>query len=120
MDYVIKSSPVILYNFVSTPQGLAQWFADDVEMKKGDYFFHWEGYVEKANILIQDGDELFRFRLEDMDDEEYIEFKITKSEITGDTILIVTDFAEPDEIPIQKRVWDSQIDMLVSSVGGRN
>ncbi|MFM2049360.1 MAG: hypothetical protein RI955_1908, partial [Bacteroidota bacterium] len=31
LEYIVKSSPSILYDFISTTSGLAQWFADRVD-----------------------------------------------------------------------------------------
>lgn len=120
LDYVIKSSPAILYNFLATPSGLAQWFADEVEQHNDIFTFVWEGYGEQAKILGQEEDELIRFEMESGEAGEYLEFRIDKSEVTDDTILIVTDFSDEGEYDDIKRLWDSQIDTLLSRLGARN
>ena len=120
LDYIIKSSPAILYNFLATPSGLAQWFADEVEQHNDIFTFVWEGYGEQAKILGQEEDELIRFEMESGEAGEYLEFRIDKSEVTDDTILIVTDFSDEGEYDDIKRLWDSQIDTLLSRLGARN
>lgn len=120
LDYVIKSSPAILYNFLATPSGLAQWFADEVDQHNDVLTFVWEGYGEQAKILGQEDDEFIRFEMESGEAGEYLEFRIDKSEVTDDTILIVTDFSDEGEYDDIKRLWDSQIDTLLSRLGARN
>lgn len=120
VDYIIKSTPLVLYNFISTPSGLEQWFADQVAIKNDKMIFTWGAYEEEAFILEAEEDETWRLKMESHEDGEFVEFRITKAEITGDTILIITDFAEQNEIEYQKRLWDSQISSLISTVGGRN
>lgn len=119
VEYTIRSSPTILFNFLSSPSGLAQWFADHVDIKDDECTFEWNGSEEKAYIVEWEEDELIRFRWEYDDDDQYFEFRVTKSEVTGDTILVVTDFADETEVEDQQRLWDSQIDLLIQQVGGR-
>lgn len=120
LDFVIKSSPAILFNFLSTPSGLAQWFADNVDRNEDTYSFFWDGYEETAELLEMTENESIKFQMEDADDDEFLEFKIQKSEVTRDTILIITDFADDFEVEDQKKLWTAQVDALVSRVGGRN
>ena len=121
VDYLIKSSPTILFDFLSTASGLSQWFADRVEDNNADELvFFWEGYPEKAAIVDAVDNEFIRFEMESGEDEEYLEFRIEKSEVTADTILIITDFADKTDIPDQKKLWDSQIKTLTNRVGGSN
>ena len=41
MEFVVRSSPNILFNYISTPSGLVEWFADDVNIKGKNYTFIW-------------------------------------------------------------------------------
>ncbi len=120
MDFVIKSSPTILYNFLSTPSGLAQWFADHVDRTENDYSFFWEGFEEKAILLEFEENSYVRFKMLENDDDDYFEFKIEKSPITGDTILIITDHADDIDLEDQMRLWTSQVATLTGRVGGAN
>lgn len=118
VEYVIRSSPTILYNFLTTPSGLAQWFADSVDINEPECSFVWEGYEEKATIIDAVENEFIRYKWEDSPDDEYFEFKIQKAEITGDTVLIITDFAEKNDLEDQKLLWDSQVKTLIQQIGG--
>lgn len=119
-DFVIKSSPAILYNFLSTPSGLSQWFADNVSEYDKGFIFSWEDYSEKGEVIDEEDSHFIRIHLESNEDEEYLEFRIEKSEVTDDTILIITEFVEPDEASEQQKLWATQVDSLVTCVGGRN
>ena len=48
LEYIIKTSPTILFNCLSTPSGLSEWFADDVNIKNDRYTFFWDGSEETA------------------------------------------------------------------------
>ncbi len=120
MDFVIKSSPKILYDFLSTPEGLVTWFADHVDSIDANFSFFWDGYEEKAVVLDKMENEYIRFKMLDSDDGEYLQFKIEKSPVTGDTILIITDFCDDDEVDDQQILWKSQILALTGRVGGAN
>lgn len=120
VDYLIKSSSAILFDFLSSSSGLSQWFADRVDDNKDGFTFYWEGYPERAIVIDSEFNEFIRFEMESGEDDEYLEFKIEKSEVTSDTILIITDFADKADIPDQKKLWDSQIKTLTGRVGGSN
>jgi len=118
MEYMFRASPNILFNFLTTPSGLSQWFAESVDTDGDTYIFTWSGSEEKAECLEKVEAELIRFQWEESDEDEYFEFKIEKSEVTGDTILFVTDFAADFELDDQRRLWDSQISDLTKRIGG--
>lgn len=118
-EYVIGSSPNILYKFLVTPSGLAQWFAHHVKSRKNVFSFFWDGYEEEAILLEKESRSFVRFQMEENEEGEFLEFRITKSPVTGDTILTVTGFADDDEVGDQKILWDRQISRLIARVGGR-
>ena len=118
LEYIIKSSPSILYTFVSSPSALAQWFADSVDSVKDEYTFIWDGNVEHARVVEEKEFEFIRYKWENSKEDEYFEFKVEKDDITGDTALIITDFASEDEMEDQKLLWDSQVKALVGRIGG--
>ncbi|QQS28324.1 MAG: ATPase [Sphingobacteriales bacterium] len=119
-DFVIKSSPTILYYFLSTPSGLTQWFADKVTEDEKGFVFTWDDYSEKGEVLEDIESHYIRIKMESNDDDEFLEFRIEKSEVTDDTILIITEFVEADEAKEQQKLWATQVDSLITCVGGRN
>lgn len=118
IDYSMKSVPVaLLWNYISTPNGLEQWFADEVKHNGKDYSFIWSGSGQDATLLGMRSCCYIRFRWKDDIDHCFFEFKIQVSELTDTTVLVVTDFAEPDEVADSKDLWDSQIETLRRELG---
>ncbi|MGF7140762.1 START-like domain-containing protein [Roseimarinus sediminis] len=115
LEYVIKCSPKVLYNRLSTASGLAEWFADDVAVNGKKYTFFWDGYGQDAELAFRRENLLVRFNW--MDDDSYFEFKITRDELTGDVSLLIIDFAEADELEETQTLWDSQIARLKQVLG---
>lgn len=116
-EYAVRCSPAILYEFLSTPSGLGEWFADKVQQKENDFYFTWKGNVEKAEMIAAEENEYVVFKWDWMDENEYFEFRIEKSPVTNETILTISDFAEKNEIKDQERLWDTQIHDLLHRVG---
>lgn len=119
LEFTIRSSVKILYQCLSTSSGLSEWFADDVTIKKDYAKFEWDGSAEEAKVIARKADSFIRFQfLEDEGTEYYFELKIKLDPLTNDVALIVTDFADPDEIEEQKLLWESQVNALLQAVGG--
>ncbi len=118
MEFVIRSSPVILYDFVTATSNMAQWFADEVDRSRDDvYTFSWEGNSQVARVLDEIEHELVRYQWVDGSADEYFEFKVTHTEITGDTVLIITDFCDIKELKDAQFLWDSQIKTMIQQLG---
>lgn len=118
LEFVLKCSPTILWELLTTSSGLANWFADSVDEDNGTLIFDWSGSKETARVLESNEPELFRLRMVNSPKGEYIEFRIASSEVTGDTILYVTDFADDSDLEDQRILWESQIATLASRIGG--
>jgi len=119
-EYPLKTSTKILYNMLATPSGLSEWFADDVNIRDGVYTFFWDGDEEQARLLTKKTNEFIKFQwLEDEEDDidSFFEFRIKIDPLTKDVALMITDFAEEDEIDESSRLWDSQVDELKMTVG---
>jgi len=122
MEFVIQASPSLIYQYISTPSGLSEWYADNVNSRGELFTFIWDGSEEQAKLLSKKSSERVKFRwLED--DEEgstcYFEIRIQVDEITKDVSLMITDFAEEDEIEEAKMLWDNQISSLKQVLGSR-
>ncbi|MEJ6748498.1 MAG: START-like domain-containing protein [Flavobacteriales bacterium] len=119
IEYPIKTSISILYKRLTTPSGLSEWFADNVNIKNDVLTFYWDGSEEDAIILKMKKHEFIRFQwVDDEGEEKYFEFFIQVHNMTKDISLIVTDFAEDEqekEDGIQ--LWDKQIDNLKNAIG---
>lgn len=117
IEFVIQSSPQMLYQYLATPSGLSEWFADNVNSRGEMFEFIWDGAEEEAKLLKKKSDEFVKFAWEENDDETYFEMKIIVDEITKDVSLFITDFAEEDELEESKMLWTNQIGDLKQVLG---
>jgi START-like superfamily domain len=117
LEFPVRCSPVILYEFLASPAGLQEWFADRVDDRDNIFSFTWNGTIEKAEVLEKEQDKFIRFHWLHTPKEEFFEFKIEKSEVTNQTILVIKDFAEKKEIKDQTRLWDYQVKELFHRLG---
>ncbi|MFH1319929.1 MAG: START-like domain-containing protein [Bacteroidota bacterium] len=117
LEYIIKSSPGMLYNRLSTPDGLSLWFADDINVEKGIFTFIWDGNEQQARIVDQKMNKYIRFQWIDKEDDTYFEFRIEKDDLTSEVALIVIDFTDEDELEEATQLWDSQINNLMRILG---
>ena len=118
LEYTLNTSPNFLYSRLSTPEGLSEWFADNVNLKRGKFHFIWEGAEQEAVVVQKKANKFIRFRwTEEEDPEEYFEFRIHTDELTGDVALWITDFAEEEEKDDAIDLWDTQISELKHAIG---
>ncbi|GAA4977395.1 START-like domain-containing protein [Algibacter aquimarinus] len=120
IEFPIHASPQLLYQYISTPSGLSEWFSDNVNSRGELFTFIWDDSEEQAKLLNKKSGERVKFRW--MEDEEdglscYFEIRIQVDEITKDVSLMVSDFAEEDEIDEAKMLWENQISSLKQVLG---
>lgn len=116
-EFSIRCSPAILYEFLITPAGLGEWFAEKVKQRETTFSFSWNGSEEKAELIAAEENEYVVFKWDWMEEDEYFEFRIEKSPVTNETILTITDFAEKNDVKDQELLWDAQIHDLMHRVG---
>jgi len=118
LEFPIKSSVSVLFNAVSTPDGLSEWFADNVNWSGNIYTFIWDDSEEEAELLKKVNNQLIRFRWIDEDEDTYFEFKIEVDPVTNDVTLFVTDFAENEEEKENStNLWQAQVNALMKRIG---
>lgn len=120
LEFLVNASAKIIYQCLSTPSGLSEWFADDVNVRDDIFTFIWEGTEESAKIITRRKDEFVKYQwMEDFEAGEkvFFEIRIHIDAMTKELALIVTDFAEPDDIEDAKLLWASQIDALSHILG---
>tara|TARA_B110000211_G_C14070643_1_gene549816 strand:+ start:143 stop:526 length:384 start_codon:yes stop_codon:yes gene_type:complete len=118
IEFPIRSSLRILYNQISSPDGLSEWFADNVNISGKMYTFFWDGDEQEAELLSKKNNQGVKFRWLDEPADTYFELKLEVDDITQDISLIVTDFAEDEEEEEEGRLlWDKQIEKLRQSIG---
>ena len=119
MEFPIKVSQKLLFQYISTPSGLSEWFADNVNSRGEIFIFIWDDSEESAKLIRKHNNEKIQFQwLDDEDTDYYFELRIQFDEITKDVSLIVTDFAEDeDEVEESKLLWTNQISDLKKVLG---
>ncbi len=120
IEFPINSSPQLLYQYISTPSGLSEWFADNVNSRGELFTFIWDDTKERARLASKKTGERIKFRWiddNDKDTEYFFELKIMEDEITKDVSLVVIDFAYEDEIEESKLLWENQISDLKHVIG---
>jgi len=117
-EFPIKVSRSLLYTYISTPSGLSEWYADNVNSRGELFTFIWDDSEEKAMLLGKKNGERIKFRWEEDDDTDYyFEMRIQVDEITKDVSLMITDFAEEDEVEEGKMLWESLVSNLKQMLG---
>ncbi|MDD7914416.1 START-like domain-containing protein [Polaribacter ponticola] len=119
IEVPIHASPNMLYQYISSPSNLQEWFADKVNSRGKIFSFSWDGEEEEAELITKKSGERVRFKwLESEDDDSFFEIKIQVDALTKDVSLIVTDFADDeDEVDEAKQLWENQIDELKHTIG---
>jgi len=118
LEFPIHASPHMLYQYFSQASSLDEWFSDNVNSRGEIYTFIWDDSEEEAKVLKYETEEYMRFQwLENEGEEVYFEFKIQVDELTNDVSLIITDFAEEDEVEDSKLFWENQVSALKQTIG---
>ncbi|MBU2527222.1 MAG: SRPBCC domain-containing protein [Bacteroidetes bacterium] len=118
IEFSIHASTALLYQYISTASGLAEWFADNVNSRGEIFTFIWDDNEEKAKLLSKKTGERVKFRwLADENTAYFFEMKIVEDEITKDVSIVVTDFAEEDEVEENKMLWENMIQELKHLIG---
>ncbi|MCF6308787.1 MAG: START-like domain-containing protein [Flavobacteriaceae bacterium] len=118
MEFPIQASPGLLYQYISTPSGMQEWYADNVNSRGKFFNFIWEGSEEVAKLISKKKGESIRLQWEDDEDTDYyFEMRIQLDAITKDVSIMVTDFAEEDEVEEGKMLWENMISELKHLLG---
>lgn len=120
IEFPINSSPQLLYQYISTPSGLQEWFADNVN-SRGEFFtFAWNDSEENARLCSKKTGEKIKFKWLDEnnnDTDYFFELRILVDELTKDVSLMVIDYAEEEEVEESKLLWENQISDLKHVIG---
>ncbi|MDG1398018.1 MAG: START-like domain-containing protein [Polaribacter sp.] len=119
LEIPIHASPRMLYQYISSPSNLQEWFADRVNARGKVFTFEWDGSEEQAELITKKSEERIRFKwLESEGDDSFFEIRIQVDALTKDVSLMITDFAEDeDEVEESKQLWENQIDELKHTIG---
>ncbi|SKB47861.1 hypothetical protein SAMN05660841_00771 [Sphingobacterium nematocida] len=116
LEYIINSSPRILYPYLVEPNDLSQWFADDVIYHDGIYEFIWDGEHHRAKLAAYKENKYVKFKWID-DEPHFFELEIVQDELTNDVALAITDHAKDENVDDRKKIWDNSISYLQSVIG---
>jgi uncharacterized protein YndB with AHSA1/START domain len=121
-EYEFQASPKILFEYISTPVGLSQWFCDKaVEAASHHWNLYWDETNHPAVQTHNKPWKLVRFQFDVVDSEEnvdpaYLQFEIDKSELTRAAFLRITDYSEMNNRQELEELWDNLIGNLKSLI----
>ncbi len=119
MEFLFRASPTIIHKFLTTPDCLIRWFCDDCNIVDKRFVFEWDGEQEEATVLEDVENERLRLEWDEFaDQDEYLDFQLSRSEVTGETILEITAFCDDDELDEEKQFWTTQMEGLRRATGG--
>jgi len=118
-------SPNIIWEQISSAHGLERWLADRVTEEDGVFVFTWgEPWtvqdIRRANLIEYVKYDHIRLQWDEDEDEGegvYWEMRIGKSDLTGHLNLLITDFADDDDVDGLKILWESNLDRLHRASG---
>lgn len=120
-EFGFNASKKMLYPYFSTASGLAQWFADDVNINNSskEYTFIWDGDETIAKLTSNRTNHHVRFDVVDADDDDpnYFEFKLEVNELTQSVYVQITDYSDMDPQEAHD-LWESLTHDLKEIVGG--
>ncbi len=119
-EYEFKASKKMLFPYINSASGLAQWFADDVNINADkEFIFLWDGEENKAKVAASRLNSFVKYEFlnGDSEDPNYLEFKLDVNELTQSVYLRILDYSEMDSEEAEE-LWDSLIHDLKEIVGG--
>ena len=112
-----SKSMTIVWGLVGSASGLQKWLADYVTENGDELVFTWgEPWTQReqkvAHVLDRVKNKHLRIRWDSYEEHEYLELRIEKSELTGLLSLLITDFAEPEDVDYIRDLWDKNLRRL--------
>jgi uncharacterized protein YndB with AHSA1/START domain len=123
-DFEIHASIKMLYPYIQTASGLAEWFADNVKISPEKVFtFVWDSEEHKAMMTSHRTNHFAKFEYlpetkEDEKDPSYFELRLEINELTQTTFLKVLDYSDFDDLEELQDLWEGLIENLKKVVGG--
>ena len=117
IEFPIQASEKLLFQYISSPSGLSEWFADNVNSRGEMFTFIWDESEEEAKLIKRKSDDFVKFIWMESEDDSFFEMRIIVDEITSDVSLFITDFAEEDEVEEGKMLWENMVSELKQILG---
>ncbi|WMJ74847.1 START-like domain-containing protein [Cytophagaceae bacterium ABcell3] len=124
IEFELNASQKMLYPYINTAQGLAEWFADKVDFEEDKiFYFEWDGARHKAKKVSQKMNQLVKFEFPDTKNEDgkdaaYLEFQLDTNELTQTSFLKIIDYSEFEDSKDMEELWNNLIQNLKDKVGG--
>lgn len=111
-------SPARLWNLITSADGLSTWFADRVEIDERQFSFYWDNEKRNATRVSIKNESSLKLRWnDDSNKKHFFEFKIVVGELTKNITLVISDFANKNEIEESINLWNEQIAVLGKILG---
>lgn len=119
IEFIFHASNTIVYRFLTSPDCLIRWFCEQADIVDNNYVYTWDGAEEIAEIIDDIEDEYVKLQWEEAEsDDEFLEFRLSQSPVTNETVLVITDWCDKGDEEDQKRLWTTQIDSMKKAMGG--
>ncbi|GAB2537336.1 hypothetical protein GCM10027189_19430 [Rufibacter soli] len=123
-EYSLNASPKMLYPYLSTASGLAQWLCESAQ-QIGDrkYRLTWDNQNYIAEMTSHRTNKSVRLTFPETGngvphDYSYIDFTIETSELTQEQYLRVIDYTDVGDVEQLAELWDNQVLTLRELIGG--
>ncbi|MEW5845252.1 MAG: START-like domain-containing protein [Bacteroidota bacterium] len=120
LEYQINTAPGVLFKRLSTPHGLSEWFANDVNLSGNVFTFIWDGDTKKAELIDKKENKFVKFRwiTDQNEGGQHFAFKLTKDELTGEVSLtVIEEVNDEEDIDEVISLWNYQIGELKRLIG---
>jgi len=118
IEYLVHSSAHILYNCISNPSSLEEWFADTVNQKGESFQFKWDDEERNAILLSTKKNQYIRWQWDEKEfADTFFEMRIKMDEMTNGIALFITDFCDEGDEEDARMLWDLAIDDLHRVIG---
>jgi len=115
-EFEINARAHEIYELISTPDGLSQWFADKITLNEnGRYVFTWGKTSYSAEMIDYRKNVHIRYKWEG-EKEQFLDFRISVSPVSGTLFLRVIDSMDTDDPHEQAVMWNSAIQTLKNLV----
>ena len=112
-------SPNIVWGMISTAEGMQKWLADKVIADGENLTFTWghpwtDRDTKTSQVLERSKHSYIRMKwdYQEEDPKAFWELRIERSELTGNLNLLITDYADADDIEDLRGIWDDNLDRL--------
>ncbi|MCU0450860.1 MAG: START-like domain-containing protein [Bernardetiaceae bacterium] len=124
IEFEINTSPKMIYPYLSTPNGLTEWFAESVatvDAEEKIYDIVWDGSSHLARQVSNQTNKHVKFLFidEQDDDPAYLEFKIAFNDLTETTFLKIIDYSDMVSDSDLRELWNNLVQALLELIGAK-